>query len=119
MGRVFSGLVLALLSVDVFGKLAQPQEVVDATRELGFDADLVPVIGLLLLVGVVLYAIPRTAFLGALWTTAYLGGAVCANLRAEEPIATQVLAPVYVAVLMWGGLFLRNSRLRDVVAGAR
>lgn len=118
-GRAISGVVLAFLSFDVIGKLVQPAAVVEGTVGLGFDAALIPVIGILLLVGVVLYAVPRTAFLGAVWTTAYLGGAVCANVRAELPIAGYVLAPVYVAVLLWAGLYLRSARLRELVRHGR
>lgn len=114
-GRVLTGAVLALLTLDAVGKLVRPDAVVEATVESGFQTWHVPVIGVLLLVGVVAHAVPRTSFLGAVWLTAYLGGAVCTNLRLELPLATHVLSGVYVAVAMWAGFYLRSPRLRALV----
>ncbi len=118
-GRVLSGLIIAFLTFDFVGKLLQLQPVVEGTVGLGFSASSVVPIGVMLGVAVVLFAIPRTTFLGALFITAYLGGAVCANFRAELPIAGYVLSPVYVAVVMWAGLFLRSGRLRALLANGR
>ncbi len=71
--------------------------------------------GVLLLVGVLLYLVPRTSVFGAVFVTAYLGGAVCANVRVEAPLFGYVLFPVYVALLLWLGLYLRSAALRRLV----
>ncbi|MGV7904460.1 DoxX family protein, partial [Mycobacterium kansasii] len=81
------------------GKLTKPQAVIDGTLKLGFQERHILVIGLVLLVGVVLWTIPRTAVIGAIYLTGYLGGAVAINLRAEQPIAGYVLSGVYVGLL--------------------
>ena len=76
-------------------------------------------LGLLLLVGVVLYAIPRTSVLGAIYLTGFLGGAVATHFRVGSPLFTHVLFAVYVAVFVWGGLALRNPRLLSLLTDAR
>lgn len=111
-------LVGAFLAFDVVGKLTRPQSVVDGTEKLGFDSDQAIVMGIVLLICLVVYAIPRTAVLGALGITAYLGGAVTANMRIEEPLFSTVLFAVYLGVLMWIGLVLRRPELLKV-AGLR
>jgi hypothetical protein len=72
-------------------------------------------LGLLELVCVVLYVIPRTSILGAILLTGYLGGAVATNLRVGNPLFSYILAPVYFGVLIWGGLFLRDNQLRALI----
>jgi hypothetical protein len=114
-GWVLSVLVILFLLFDVFGKLTAPQQVIDGTLALGFPLSTIPVMGVLLLVGTVLYAIPRTSVFGAVFTTAYLGGAVCAQVRVEAPLLGFTLFPVYVAVLLWLGLYLRSAALRRLV----
>jgi hypothetical protein len=89
----------------------QAKPVMEWHTQLGFPASTVVPIGVLLLVGVVLYVTPRTSVLGAIWLAAYLGGAVATHVRVGNPLATYVLFPVYVAALVWGGLALRNPRL--------
>ncbi|WP_055476433.1 DoxX family protein [Gordonia sp. HS-NH1] len=113
-GVVISVLVGAFLAFDVAGKLARPQAVVDGMQELGFPADQAVVMGVVLLVCLVVYAIPRTAVLGAVGITAYLGGAVTANMRIEAPLFDTVLFAVYLGVLMWIGLVLRRPELLKV-----
>ncbi|MDS1113508.1 DoxX family protein [Gordonia westfalica] len=117
-GIVISVLVGAFLAFDVIGKLIRPQSVIDGTEKLGFDSDQAIVMGVVLLICLVVYAIPRTAVLGALGITAYLGGAVTANMRIEEPLVSTVLFAVYLGVLMWIGLVLRRPELLKV-AGVR
>ena len=82
---------------------------------MGFPAWTVPVIGATLLVCLVLYLVPRTAVLGAVLLTGYLGGAVCAQLRIEAPLFSTLLFPVYIGVLVWLGLYLRSAALRALV----
>lgn len=84
-------------------------------RQLGYpDGVLVPV-GITLLICTILYAIPRTSALGAVLVTGYLGGAVATNVRSGLPLAAYVLAPVYVGIVAWLGLYLRNAQIRRVL----
>ena len=73
------------------------------------------VLGALLLAGTLLFAAPRTAVLGAILLTAYLGGAVAAHVRVGNPLFTHVLFGVYLGVLLWGGLYLRDIRIRALI----
>ena len=117
VGRVLSGIAIAFLLFDASGKLMRISQVVEGTTKLGYpEATIVP-IGVLLLIGVVLYAIPRTSVLGAIYLAAYLGGAVATHVRVGNPIATHTLFPVYVAAFVWGGLALRNPRLMSLLTG--
>lgn len=74
-----------------------------------------PVLGAILLFSTILFVVPRSAILGAILLTAYLGGAVAANLRLEEPLFSHTLFPVYFGVLMWGSLWLRDSRITALI----
>ncbi|PZV34002.1 DoxX family protein [Mesorhizobium kowhaii] len=111
-GRTMSGLVLLFLFMDGATKLMMIQPVVNATAQIGYPLDLVRPIGIIALVCAVLYAVPRTAVLGAILTTGLLGGAIASKMRLEEPLFSQVLFGVYIGVLAWGGLYLRDGRLR-------
>ena len=119
IGIVISVLVGAFLAVDAAGKLAGLQQVKDGTEALGFPAGQALVMGVVLTVCVVVYAIPRTAVLGALGITAYLGGAVTANMRVEAPLFSATLFAVYLGVLMWVGMVLRRPELLRVAGLAR
>jgi DoxX-like family len=114
-GIVISGLVTAFLAFDAAGKLAAAPQVKEATHGLGFPPGQALVMGIVLAVCVVVYVIPRTAVLGALGITAYLGGAVTANMRVESPLLTHTLFAVYLGVLMWVGLAMRRPQLLAVV----
>ncbi|MCW2687937.1 MAG: Uncharacterized protein JWR37_2827 [Mycobacterium sp.] len=111
VGIVITALIAVFLAFDSITKILQTEPSRKGTAALGFPVEQTPVIGLVLLVCLIVFLIPRTAVLGALGITAYLGGAVTANLRAENPIATFVLSAVYVGVLMWIGLILRRPEL--------
>lgn len=115
VGVVISVVVGAFLAFDVVGKLTQPEAVIEGTAKLGFPIEQAYVMGTVLLVCLVVYAIPRTAVLGALGITAYLGGAVTANMRVESPLISTTLFAVYFGVLMWVGLVLRRPELLKVV----
>ena len=115
-GRVLAGLAIAFLVFDAVIKLIPIQPVVDAMAHLGYPIGLAPVIGILGLVGVALYAIPRTSILGAIFLTAFLGGATASQVRIGEPLFTHVLFPSYIAALLWGGLWLRDARARALVS---
>ena len=109
-----SGLVTAFLAFDAAGKLAGLAPVKEGALALGFPAGQALVMGIVLTVCVVVYVIPRTAVLGALGITAYLGGAVTANMRVEAPLFTNILFAVYLGVLMWVGLAMRRPELLRV-----
>lgn len=117
-GRILSGIAVAFLLFDVMGKLVRVEPVVRGTVELGYKESAVFTVGVLLLIGVVLYAIPRTSVIGAIYLAAYLGGAVATHYRVGNPLASHVLFPVYVAAFLWGGLALRNARLLALLTGA-
>ena len=103
---------------DIVGKLTQPEAVVEGTAELGFPIDQTYIMGTVLLICLVVFAIPRTAVLGAVGLTAYLGGAVTANMRIEAPLLDHTLFAVYFGILLWVGLILRRPELLKV-AGIR
>lgn len=110
-GRALSALAVAFLLFDSTGKLLQVQPVIDGTLALGYPRDSIFTVGVILLACVLAYAVPRTAVLGAILLTAYLGGAVASQVRVEAPLATHILFPTYVAAILWGGLLLRDARL--------
>jgi hypothetical protein len=114
-GRVFSGLVVLFMLFDSSIKLMKLAPAVEGTAKLGYPVSVVLSIGIVLFVCTVLYAIPRTSILGAILLTGYLGGAVASNVRVENPLFGYVLFPVYVGVLLWLGLFLRDVRLRALI----
>ena len=114
-GYVLTGLVAAFLAFDTVMKLLQLAPAVQGTTELGYPAGTVVVIGAIELVCLVLYLIPRTSVLGALVLTGYLGGAIATHVRVGSPLPTHTLFPIYVALMVWGGLYLRESRLRELL----
>jgi hypothetical protein len=113
-GYVVSALPVLFLLFDGIMKIAQPAEVTEAMERLGYPAGLSAGLGILLLACVALYVFPRTAVLGAVLLTGYLGGAVTTHLRIGDGLFT-LLFPVIVGALVWGGLFLREPRLRALV----
>jgi hypothetical protein len=115
IGVAISVLVGAFLVFDAVGKLIVPRQVEIGVIVLGFPLGQALVMGLVLGVCVLVYAVPRTAVLGALGITAYLGGAVTANMRVEAPLFSHTLFAVYLGVLMWIGLVLRRPELLRVV----
>ncbi len=114
-GRVMTGLAALFLIVDGAMKQMNIAPVRDGMTQLGFPASLAPGIGIVLLICVALYVIPRTSVLGAVLLTGYLGGAVAAQVRVGKPLFGYILFPVYVALVLWGGLYLRDERLRALI----
>jgi hypothetical protein len=100
--------------MDAIMKLLKPAFVVQATTQLGYPESTIVGIGSVLLTATLLYAIPRTAVLGAVLLTAYMGGAVATNVRAGMPLFN-ILFPVLFAILFWGGLWLRDKRLQRLL----
>jgi hypothetical protein len=117
LGWVLSGLALVFFLMDALGKLLQVPQVLAGTQELGYPLGTVVPIGVLLLIGAILYAFPRSAVLGAIYLTAFLGGSVAAHVRIGSPLFTHILFGVYVAVLMWAGLALRRPTLLRALQG--
>lgn len=113
--RILTGLVVLFLLFDGVTKVMKVPVVLKACAQLGLPENLVATTGITLLVCTVLYVIPRTSILGAILLTAYLGGAVCIQLRVRNPLLSQTLFPVYFGVLVWLGLYLRESRLRLLI----
>jgi hypothetical protein len=116
-GYVMSGLVIAFMLLDGGMKLVPLDEVIKATAELGYPPTIALArgLGVIGLLCTVLYAVPRTAVLGAILLTAYMGGAVAAHVRVGSPLFTHILFGVYLGVLLWGGLFLRDARVRGLL----
>lgn len=114
IGYVMSGLVIAFMLFDSAMKLAAMDVVIKASAELGYPATarFARGLGITALVCTALYAWPRTAVLGAVLLTAYMGGTVATHLRVGNPIFTHMLFGVYLALLSWGGLYLRDARVR-------
>ena len=115
-GRVLSGLAIAFLTFDAALKLARVDAAVQSTTELGYPASSLLLIGVIEVVCLIVYLVPRTAVLGAVLWTGYLGGAIATHVRVENPLFTHVLFPIYVAALIWGGLWLRDARVRGMLA---
>jgi hypothetical protein len=120
-GRVLSGLVTAFLLVDAGTKLVAPQFAIDNSPPLGWELDIATMytLAVLLLIPTLLYIWPRTAVLGAILITGYLGGAIATHMRMESPLFTHTLFGVYLGLMVWGGLWLRNPALRSVIPFAR
>ena len=117
-GRIFSGVVIAFFLLDAAMKLPPLQPVTDTMAALGWPADAgtARMLGILMLSSILLYAYPPTAFLGAILITGYLGGAVATHARIGSPLFTHTLFGVYIGVLAWAGLWLRDARLRALLS---
>ena len=116
IGRIMSGLAVLFLLFDSTTKLLRVEAVMKAAAQIGYPPSTMFPIGLILLVCVVVYLIPRTAVLGAVLLTGYLGGAVATHVRVGDPLLSHTFFPIYFAVLIWGGLYLRDRRVRAAIA---
>ena len=115
IGRILSELAILFLSFDTIVKVLRLPVAIEGTTQLGYPESTVFVIGIIQLVCLVLYVIPQTSVFGAILFTGYLGGAIATHLRIGSPLFTHILFPIYVAVLIWGGLYAREPRLRAMV----
>ena len=111
-GAVMTGIATLFLLVDSVGKLIPIPPAIEFTVRLGYPESTVQLIGMILLVCLILYVVPRTSVLGAVLLTGYLGGAVATQLRVGSPLLSTTLFPIYIGVLVWGGILLREDRLR-------
>ncbi|MGE0444080.1 MAG: DoxX family protein [Vicinamibacterales bacterium] len=116
-GRILSGIAILFLAFDAGMKLIQFPAATAGTADLGYPVHVVLPLGVLQAVLLALYIIPRTAVLGAVLWVGYLGGAIATHVRVENPWATHILFPIYVALLLWGGLWLRDARPRAMFTG--
>ena len=116
IGRVLSTLPVLFLVFDVGIKLSGVPAVAESMTQLGWPLSAVTGVAILELICLALYLIPRTSVLGVVLLTGYLGGAIATHVRVGNPLFSHVLFPVYVAALLWGGLWLRDWRVRGLLA---
>lgn len=113
-GWVLTGFVSLFLLFDGVIKFMQPEMVIKTNLELGFQEHHIMLTGFLVLIPTLLYLFPKTSVLGAILLTGYLGGAVAVHVRVDNPLFSHTLFPVYVAIMVWAGLWLRNAKLRQL-----
>ncbi|TGL57849.1 DoxX family protein [Leptospira ognonensis] len=118
-GRVLSGLAIAFLLFDAGIKFFMeklPPEAIEAGAAIQWPMELMPAVGTILLICLVIHIIPRTSILGAILLTGYLGGAIASHVRVSNPMFTHTLFPIYLAVFIWLGLYLRDNRLKAIIS---
>ncbi len=114
-GRILSGFAVLFLATDFTIKLMVIPAVAESFVRLGIPAQLPVTIGVLELTCVVIYLIPATAVLGAILLTGYLGGAMMLHVRIGDPLFSHILFPSYIGIMLWGGLWFREPRLRALI----
>ncbi|HEY2446716.1 MAG TPA: DoxX family protein [Rhizomicrobium sp.] len=114
-GWGMSGLMILFLLFDSISKLFLEHHVIEATTKIGYPVEIIRSLGIIGLACTILYAIPRTSILGAILLTGYLGGAIASKVRIEDPLFSSVLFGVYLGILVWGGLYLRDEKLRSLI----
>ena len=119
IGLILSGAVIVFLLLDAVMKLIPLEVVTETSAQLGLPAYLSQPLGIITLVCTLLYAIPRTSVLGAILLTAYMGGAIATHVRVGSPLFSHILFGVYLGLMIWGGLYLRDERLRALIPFAR
>jgi hypothetical protein len=119
IGRILSGLAAAFLLFDAVMKFFMdklPPEALEAGAALQWPMEKMPLVGTILLICTLLYMIPRTAVVGAVLLTGYLGGAIASHVRVSNPLISHTLFPIYIAILLWLGLYLRDSRVKTLIS---
>ena len=114
-GRILSGIAIVFLLFDAVIHLIKPAPVVTAFGQLGYPISASVPIAIIEFVCIAFYIVPRTSILGAVLLTGYLGGAIAAQLRIGAPLFSTLLFPIYVAFLVWGGLYLRDPIVRTII----
>lgn len=114
-GWLFSALVILFMVMDLTLKFMGLPIVVSTTEQLGWPVSSITLLAVLLTIATVLYAYPKTAVLGAILLTAYLGGAVATHVRIASPLFSHVLFGVYLGLFVWGGLYFRDARVRSLI----
>ena len=117
IGRGLSGLVIAFLLLDGAVKLVPIAEVTQTMQQLGYSGSVAQArgLGVLTLACALFYAFPRTAMLGAILLTGLLGGAMASHLRVDSPLFSHLLFGLYLGLMAWGGLYLRDPALRTLL----
>jgi uncharacterized membrane protein YphA (DoxX/SURF4 family) len=118
-GRILSALPVLFLLFDGVIHILRIPPVVQGFAQVGFPLSAAVPLGIIEVVCCILYVIPRTSALGAILLTGYLGGAIATNVRIEAPLFSHILFPVYVALFVWGGLWLRDERVRSLIPVSR
>jgi hypothetical protein len=118
-GLVLTGIAVLFLTVDTLFKLIGSGAAVDGTAQLGFAPHHLLTIGLIELACLIIYLVPRTAPIGAVLWTGYLGGAIATHLRLDNPLFSHTIFPIYIAALIWAGLYLGDARVRALLRPAR
>ncbi|MBM2715402.1 DoxX family protein [Mesorhizobium caraganae] len=120
-GRVFSGLIILFMIFDGVIKLPPLDVVTQTMVPLGWpgDVNVARMLGIIGLISTALYALPRTSVLGAILLTGYLGGAIATNMRVGSPLFSHTLFGVYLGIILWGGLYLRDPRVRALIPFSR
>lgn len=113
-GYALTTLFTLFMLMDAGIKFTHAPQLTEANNQLGFPLHLVPAIGVLALVLLALYLIPRTSVLGAVLFTGYLGGAIALHLRVDNPLFSHTLFPIYIALFLWGGIWFRDTNLREL-----
>ena len=117
-GRVISGLAVLFMAFDAAMKVLQVPAAVEGTTQLGYPAGVLVPLGIVQVACLVIYLVPRTAPLGAILWTGYLGGAIATHVRVGNPLFSHILFPIYVAAFLWLGLWLRDRRVRALLSRA-
>ena len=115
VGRIMSGIVVITLVADGIIQLFAPAQIASMLQETGFTMDLTHVLGPIILACAILYAIPATAVLGAILVTGFLGGAICAHVRIGEVGSPPEIISLLLGAMTWGGLYLRDPRIRAIL----
>ncbi|MCV3211789.1 DoxX family protein [Mesorhizobium sp. YC-39] len=120
-GRVLSAIIVLFMIFDGVIKLPPLDVVTQTMVPLGWpaDANVARMLGVIVLISTALYALPRTSVLGAILLTAYLGGAIATNMRVGSPLLSHTLFGVYLGIILWGGLYLRDPRVRALMPFSR
>lgn len=115
IGRILSAAVVILLLADAATNLFAPAFIRAEMEATGFPTNLAPALGIIIVICAVLYAIPRTAILGAILVTGFLGGAICTHFRLGEFFSPPQVICLLLGIAAWGGLYLRDPRLRQLL----
>ena len=116
VGRVISGFAVLFLVFDTVIKFTHHPAVTESMTQLGYPVSRVLALGVIELLCLTVYLVPRTSVLGAVILTGYLGGAIASHVRVGNPLFSHVLFPIYIAAMLWGGLYLRDARVRSIIS---
>jgi hypothetical protein len=113
--RIMGGIVILFMLMDSIFKFVPVEEVIKGSTDLGFQVHHLPIMGTLGLISVLLYTFRRTEILGAILLTGYWGGAIATHVRLDNPLFSHMLFPVYLGLLAWGAVWLKNEQLQKLI----